>query len=98
MTKSRQSVNISEIVVFPVKPDPKGLQGFISFTFNQQLRISDVAIYTRPNGDSFRFSYPIRTLKNGKVIQSVYPINKTIESQISEQLIVAYNDFLKNVK
>jgi len=98
MTKRRQSVNISEIVFFPVKPDNKGLQGFVSFTFNDQLRISDVAIFTRLTGESYRFSYPIKTLKNGKTIQSIYPINKEVETVISEKLIEAYKDFLAKVK
>jgi DNA-binding cell septation regulator SpoVG len=97
MTKRRQSVKISEIVITPIVQDAKGMTGFISFTFNNQLRISDVAIFTRPQGNSYRFSYPIKTLKNGKTIQSVYPINKEVESAISEQLLIEYNAFLKKV-
>ncbi len=97
MTKSRQSVKISEVVFTPIKPDAKGMQGFASFTYNNQLRISELAIFTRPEG-SYRFSYPIKTLLNGKKFQTVYPINKEIESKISLQLLKEYEDFLSKVK
>jgi len=94
MTKSKRVV-LSEINFFPIIPNAKGVCAFVSFIYNNELKISDVAIVTKPQG-SYRFSFPIKTLQNGKTIQCVYPINKEIETSISKQLLKAYNSFLKS--
>jgi DNA-binding cell septation regulator SpoVG len=93
MTKSRK-VRLTEITFFPIIPSPKGVCAFVSFLYNNELRISDVAIITKPEG-SYRFSFPIKTLQNGKTIQCVYPISEPIEKAISQQLLKAYTKFLK---
>lgn len=95
MTKSEKRVKITEINFFPIIPNSKGVVSFVSFIYNNELKISDVAIITKPQG-SYRFSFPIKTLQNGKTIQCVYPINKQIETSISKQLLKAYELFLKN--
>lgn len=83
---------IKEIDFFPVTPR-NGLICFVSFIF-QNLKISDVAILTRPNGD-LRISFPIKTLKNGKTIQTVYPITKELGNFISDTIIKEYKKFIE---
>ena len=90
----RKKEIITEIEFFPIIPT-KGLVCFISFTYNNSIRISDCAILTRPQG-GYRLSYPIKTLKNGKTVQSVYPINNKIGKQIENILILNYENFLVN--
>lgn len=85
---------LSEFTFFPITPTPKGLICFISFTFNNQWRINDCALYTRPNG-GYRLSYPIRELANKKVIQSVYPISKELGFFVEQILIEEYEQFLQ---
>ena len=95
--KKRKKEIVSEIEFLPIIPT-KGLVCFISFTYNNSLRIQDCAILTRPRG-GYRLSFPIKTLKNGKTIQSVYPINKKIGAKIEEIILLNYEHFLiKNVK
>lgn len=99
MSKARKSKKevIGEIEYFPIIPT-KGLVCFVSFTYNNSIRIQDCAILTRPQG-GYRLSYPIKQLKNGKTIQSVYPINNQIGKEIEEIILINYENFLlKNVK
>lgn len=95
MKKSKKEI-ISEIEFYPIIPK-SGVIAFVSFTYQNTLRIQDCAIVTRPTG-GYRLSYPIKTLKNGRTIQSIYPINKIIGKQIEDIIILNFEKFLlKNV-
>jgi len=89
----KRDKEIKEIDFFPVTPK-KGLICFVSFIY-QDLKISDCAILTRPNGE-MRLSFPIKTLKNGKTIQTVYPITKELGIFISTTIIKAYLKFIED--
>jgi len=93
MTKRRKSVEISEIVIQPIKPTSKGLVGFISFVYNSELKINDCQIISRPTG-GYRILYPTRPLSNGKIISTVYPITHEVGQAIEKQLLNAYANFL----
>lgn len=92
MKKSKKET-ISEIEFNPIIPR-KGVVAFVSFTYDRKFRIQDCAILTRPQG-GYRLSFPIKTLNNGKTIQTVYPINKKLGNFISNILLKAYEEFLK---
>jgi len=94
MTNRRKKEEISELTFYPIKPTDKGLVCYISFTFQNLIRINEARIYTKPTG-GYYISYPRITLANGKVISSVYPINKTIGNKIEDFLLSAYTNFLK---
>lgn len=91
MTKSAKE--ITEIDFFPITPK-KGLICFVSFVY-KDLKISNCAILTRPDGE-LRLSFPIKTLNNGKTIQTVYPISKELGNFISNTIIKAYLKFIKD--
>ncbi|HEY0088655.1 MAG TPA: septation protein SpoVG family protein [Candidatus Lokiarchaeia archaeon] len=93
MTKRRKRVEISEAVIQPTKPTNKGLVAFISFVYNNELKINDCQIISRPQG-GFRVLYPIRELFNGSKISTVYPITKEIGEQLEEKLLQEYENFL----
>lgn len=82
---------IKEIDFLPVTPH-KGLIAFFSFVY-KDLKISDCALLTRPNGE-LRISFPIKSLKNGQTIQPVYPITKKLGQFISTAIIKAYLKFI----
>ncbi len=88
-------IKISEIIFFPITPTPKGLVCYVSFTYNQSLRIQDCGIYTRQDGSGYRILYPIKKLANGKKISSVYPINKDVGKPIEDFLLIKYDKFTK---
>jgi len=95
--KTRKKEIITEIEFFPIIPK-NGVIAFVSFTYENSLRIQDCAILTRPTG-GYRLSFPIKKLANGKTIQSVYPINKELGEKIEEILLINFEDFLlKKVK
>jgi len=93
MKKSKKREIISEIVFFPITPTKDGVVAFISFTFNNQLRIQDCALVTRPQG-SYRLSYPIKRLANGKTVNAIYPIDKKLAKKIEEIILINYENFL----
>lgn len=48
-----------DVVFIPVRPTSKGMVGFANLTFDNQLALNGVAVYTKPNGDGFRLVYPL---------------------------------------
>lgn len=93
MTKRIKSVEISEVVIQPVKPTSKGLVAYISFIYNNELKINDCQIITRPSG-GFRILYPLKPLSNGKIVSVVFPIEKEIGQQLEDKLLKEYANFL----
>lgn len=86
---------ISEVVVHPIKQTSKGLVAYISYIYNNELKINDCAIYTSPKRTSgYRILFPIKQLSNGTRLSCVYPINKYVGMQIEESLIQEYKNFL----
>ena len=94
MTTRKRSVEVSEIIFYPITPTAKGLVCYVSFTYQNSLRIQDCGIYTRPTG-GYRILYPIKYLANGKTVSSVYPINKEVGMKIEDFLLLEYINFLK---
>jgi len=96
MTKRVIKAKISEIVFFPIKPTPKGVVCFVSFTYSNKFRINDCAIITNRTG-GYHIVYPIRVLANGKTINSVYPLSKEVAQPIEDFLLSEYNKFVSNI-
>jgi len=93
MTMSVKRAKISEVVFFPIKPTPKGVVCFISFTYSNLFRINDCAIVTKREG-GYRIVYPLKTLPNGKTVNSVYPLSTKVAKPIEDFLLVEYDKFL----
>jgi hypothetical protein len=96
MTKRRtnEKRDISEVIFHPIKPTSKGLICYVSFTYDNSIRVNEVSIYTRPAG-GYRLLYPIKLLANGKTVSCVYPINKEIGTALETFLLAEYSAFLK---
>lgn len=98
MRATKRNNKITDIRFLPMTPTDKGLICFISFTYNEEWRITDCALYTKPLG-GYRLSYPIKKLNNGKTIQPIYPISKRLGFFVEKEVIESYENFLKeNVK
>lgn len=85
-------LKISEIIFYPIQPTNKGLVAYVSFTYQNSIRINDIGIYTRPVG-GYRLLYPVKVLANGKTISSVYPISKKVGIEIEDFLLAEYKKF-----
>ena len=71
---------ISEVTFLPLRISPKGLIGISSMLFDNRLCLNSISVYTTPDGD-IRLLFPLSALRNGKEINTYYPINKeTYES------------------
>jgi len=71
---------ISEVTFLPLRISPKGLIGISSLLFDNRLCLNSISVYSTPDGD-IRLLFPISALRNGKEINTYYPINKdTYES------------------
>lgn len=73
------AIQLSEIEIIPIKPKA-GHVGFLSFVLNQSFYVSNIAIYTRPDG-GLRLVYPDKILPNGKVVNLFHPIT-TLAGQL----------------
>jgi len=93
LAKKRKKEIISEIEFYPIMPK-QGVIAFVSFIY-QNMHICDCALVTRPQG-GYRLSYPIKQLPNGKTVQCVYPIDKSLGASIEEIVILNYERFLLN--
>jgi len=91
-----QEVVISEIQIIPVKPKD-GLVAFASCVINGQLYIGNIAIYSRPDGNSFRLAYPTKTLPNGKQINCVHPISRDAGEAIRKQIVERFMEVSSKV-
>lgn len=73
-----QKIELTITAVFiPIRPTSKGMIGFVNLTFNNQLALNGVAVYTKPNGDGFRLVYPL----NKNIPNETYyfcPLNREI--------------------
>jgi len=77
---------ITEIDWYPTVPS-KGHIGFVSFSVNGEFHVAGLAVYVRPDG-RLRVQYPERTLRNGRRIPLLCPLNdevrKAVESVVEE--------------
>ena len=92
MKKRLKKEIIGEIVFFPIMPKD-GVICFVSFTYRNQFRIQDCALVTKPQG-GYRLSYPIKQLKNGKTVNSIFPVDKKLAQTIEEIILINYESFL----
>jgi stage V sporulation protein G len=91
-----KEMTLTEIQIVPLKPR-NGLVAFASITYNNQLSLNSIAIYTRPNGD-FRLVYPTKTLPNGKILSLFYPINQKTGRIITEAVIEKFRKLIEKVE
>ncbi|MFH1363318.1 MAG: septation protein SpoVG family protein [Candidatus Omnitrophota bacterium] len=89
-------LEISEIQILPVKPQ-NGLVAFCSFILNSQFYIGDVALYTRPDGLSYRLLYPTRKLPNGKIVSCFHPISKQAGEEVEIAVTSKYIELISKM-
>ena len=71
---------ISEVTFLPLRISPKGLIGISSLLFDNRISLNSISVYSTPDGD-IRLLFPISALRNGKQINTYYPVDKgTYES------------------
>jgi len=74
---------ITEITLTPITPRD-GLVAFASLTFNECLRLNDIAVHTDIKNGGFRLCYPAKEIFTGKKINLFYPINKETGKILTE--------------
>ena len=73
-------LTITQVELIPFRPK-HGHLGFASCVINDQFYLSDIAIFSRPQG-GIRLGYPIKTLSNGITLDIFKPLNKEAEASI----------------
>jgi len=66
---------ITETTFLPLRVSEKGLIGISSMLFDNSLCLNSISVYTTPTGD-IRLLFPISSLRNGKQLNTFFPINK----------------------
>jgi len=67
---------ITETTFLPLRVSEKGLIGISSMLFDNSLCLNSISVYSTRDGD-IRLLFPISALRNGKEINTYYPIDKT---------------------
>ena len=87
-------IRITEVEIIPLKPR-NGLIAIASCLYCGQLALNSIAIYSRPDGSSYRLVYPTKVLANGKEIHIFYPINKRTGDAITRAIVRKYEELMK---
>lgn len=66
---------ITETTFLPLRISEKGLIGISSMLFDNRLCLNSISVYSTKDGD-IRLLFPISALRNGKQINTYYPIDK----------------------
>lgn len=66
---------VTEVDFQPIRPR-QGLLGFASLVLSQSLRLSGIAVYSRPDGSGIRLVFPERILPHGAKIELICPITR----------------------
>ncbi len=73
----KNPLKVSQVEIIPFRPR-NGHLGFASCVINDQIYLSDVAIFSRPAG-GVRLGFPVKRLANGSAIDIFKPLNETVE-------------------
>ncbi|MFC1496292.1 hypothetical protein ACFL52_02640 [Candidatus Margulisiibacteriota bacterium] len=85
-------LKIDELEIIPLRPQ-KGRIAVISFVLNGALKISNISIYTRPQG-GFRLVYPTKMMPTGYEEACFKPITREMAQVFDEVLIESYKAFI----
>lgn len=81
-------LEISQVEIIPFRPKD-GHLGFASCVIDDKFYISDIALFSRPQG-GIRLGYPIKTLSNGITLHIFKPLNRAIEAIIETAITEQY--------
>jgi DNA-binding cell septation regulator SpoVG len=70
-----QTIAITELTWYPIRPTEKGLIGFAGLRYGNIVFAQSIAVYITPTGE-YRLVFPERVMPNGKSSNICYPIDK----------------------
>lgn len=88
---------ISETTFLPLRVSEKGLIGISSMLFDNRLCLNSISVYSTPTGD-IRLLFPISALRNGKQINTYYPVNKETYAVMREAVAKKIDEVTEKVK
>jgi len=78
-------MKVTEVQILPIRPR-NGLIGFATIVLDHAIQISDLAVFTRPQG-GFRIGYPKKKLPNGKDVPIFRPLTRELDQTL--EVIIA---------
>ena len=81
-------MNISEITITPIKPDPKGLVAFASCVLDWKIYLSSIGILTKLSG-WYRICFPSKKVA-GQNMHYFHPVDKEVAQSVENALINEY--------
>jgi len=85
---SESPFQISEIEIVTFRPK-RGHLGFAIVQINNQFRVADIAIFSRPEG-GIRLGYPKKPLANGQFISIFKPLSREVDEVIENAIVDRY--------
>ena len=87
---------VSEVRVTPIAARDT-LLAFASVLYRDELRLSDIALYSTRTGDDFTLAFPRKRLFNGANVHIIYPIQKEIAEAIKVAIVAKYLDLVNHI-
>lgn len=88
---------ISEVTFWPLPVSDKGLLGISSVLFDNKLCLNSISVYSTLDGN-IRLLFPNTTLKNGRVVNVYYPIDRQTYESIREAIAQKIEEVHDKVK
>ncbi len=88
---------ISEVTFLPLRVSEKGLIGISSLLFDNSLCLNSISVYTTPTGE-IRLLFPLSALRNGKQLNTYYPVNKETYAVMREAVAKKIDEVTEKVR
>lgn len=88
---------LSEISITPIRPQRSHI-AWCSLVYRREWFLGDIALHVTKDGNDFRLSYPAKTLFNGAVINTFYPISKEIGDLVKSAIVEEYLALLEKTR
>jgi DNA-binding cell septation regulator SpoVG len=87
---------VTKVEIVPIIPKA-GHIAFANIVLEDKIALNSIGIHTCLRRSGFRLLYPTKTLPNGKVIQTYYPVNKRVADEIQDTILSQYEELLNNI-
>ena len=88
-----KQLKISDVQIVPFRPRD-GHLGFASCVINNQFYLSDLAIFSRPNG-GIRLGFPVKRLTNGSSLDIFKPLTPEVEVAMEAAVTAKYQSIME---
>ena len=88
------SIDVSEIAIMPIKP-VGSLVAFVGCVIDRKFYIGGIALHSDAKSRSFRLTYPVKQLGDGKQVPLFHPIERNAGEAIQKAVIAEWERLIQ---